>query len=277
MDGRGTGAEESLNRKNRRQKERNGSEDQENAVDVRNDFQGELRSVVPDEIYIPLKKDDVETPRAEDTRQMLTDLDRLKTMDIHYRTLFAEGGFEALRDIADGDPRADPGMMGAEDYDSTLELLSFHGMIDRDGENTLTDFGEAVYSNWRGFEDYLVSDERIQDIEKERGDQNMPDFMASWGIETDLDAFLRDREGHRRRWQKEHSPTGELYEITRALYPEPEDFGYGLIALEYAKNGEPTDTEPLSDAGVRGLLERDGLNQDGEKLYNKVLADYLLG
>lgn len=276
MDGRGTGAEDTLNKINRLKKERNGSEDQEEAVDVRNDFQGELSSVVPDEIFIPMKKDDVSTPEVHDTGQVLIDPDRLATMDVQYRTLFAEGGFEILREFADGSHLHSPDSMGSEDYNGTLELLAFHGMVDRNGaEACLTQKGESIYSNWRGFEDYLVSDERIQDIEGEIGDVGMPEFLASWGIDTDLDSFLRDRSGHRSEWQRDHNPDGELYDITRPLYGSDE-FGYGLIALEDAKNGNLNDPELLEGVGIRGILDGDELNQDGEKLYNKVLADYLL-
>lgn len=237
------------------------------------DFEGEVTSIVPkiDKVEIDTE---TENRPAEKNGRTLNDEQKTKRLQFTYKILFGEGGYEILREH-DSEAVHDPGKMGSLSHDGTFEELQGLGLIE---ENELTDLGSHVYSNWKGLEKYLSSRDRLQNVKDEIGEMEMPEFLRPYGVNVeDAHSYLSNPEKFENRWTQQHDGTVELYMITDALYSGFRNNGDTLRLLEDVKDGEVEAPESYEEIGIRGIEDRkeESLNLDGEKIYGKVLADYI--
>lgn len=273
MDGRGTGAEDTIKRANMLQKQlSNGEETAEDLTD-RLDYEGEMSTTVPEQFDI---ENGAEKPDIEQDNRTLSDPDKVTALEVEYRTLFGEGGFEILRELEDDTRQYDPRDMGSEGYEDTLDLMEFHGFIETGEGVEITQRGQTTYRNWDGFRQHLSSKDRIDTIEEEIGDTKMPEFLENQGIGTSFDSYFRNPGNEKAKWQRQHDQDAEFYDVTQVLYSDDlEDIGESLVMLENLDEGEIEPTEQHQTVGIRGITDGETLNSEGESLYGRVRADYL--
>jgi hypothetical protein len=237
------------------------------------EFRGEVSSIVPN-----IEKVEIDTdtagPAEEKNRRTFQDEEKTQRLESVYETLFGEGGFEILRD-QEAEAVHDPAKMGSLSYEGTKEKLHNFGLLE---DNEITQTGSLIYENWSGIEEYLSSQERVEDIKEEIGEMGMPGFLRLSGVDVeDADSYLRNKSRFENQWAREHDGTVELYMITDALYSGKENDGETLRLLEDVKKGEVDHPEGYEEIGIRGINSKkeSALNLDGEKIYGKVLADYM--
>lgn len=242
--------------------------------DERNSFKGEISSVVPDRGEIEIDASGQRDPE-EGGRRALEDREKTGRLESIYEALFREGGFEILREL-ETEMIHDPSEMGSLAYSTTCQRMDELGLLE---ENELTETGSRLYRNWKRFEEYLSSPERLEEIENNIGEMEMPAFLRASGIEVaDADSYLRNSQSFQNRWVNQHDETVELYMITDVLHSDGKNDGAALRLLEDVREGRVDHPEVYDDIGIRGIASEDytdGLNMDGNKIYGKVRTDYL--
>lgn len=247
--------------------------DEDSSSKNRCNFKGEMISTVPE-----MDKVEIDTSNRRksnsNTKRTLQNPEKLKNLESLYETLFGEGGFEILREHQT-EQIHDPGKMGALSYQETQKMLQEFGLVE---EDNITEYGSQVFTNWKGLEDYLSSEERIEDIRTDIGEMQMPNFLRLSGVNVkNTDSYLRSKDSFEQRWANQHNGTVELYSVTDALHSE-ENNGEALMLLEDVSKEDAENPGGYEEVGIRGIAPGEGskgLNLDGEKIYGKVRADYL--
>lgn len=270
MDGRGTGAEEILRRLNKSRSNLFELDGQEFS-DRGDEPEGTVKTTGTSEALISMTEGDEKTEtRDEDMRTDYQDAASL------YKLVFGEAGLEILGQLEGIEPAYDPSETGELGYSATLAGLEEVGMVKvaetgtpGTPEFSITEYGEAVSSGWNGFREYLGSEERIDEIAKDRGVTAAVDFLNDAGLDTVLRNYLENKRGETLKFKNSHDRDGELYELAEVLQ-DPDE----LEALFDSAEGE---SDYTSSRGLRGVADNGVLTVDGEKLYRRARTDSIFG
>lgn len=282
MDGRGTDAENFNHKKTKRN---NGNIELPTSEDRIERSKGSISTFgISKDIKFPSNS---KTSTHSPDSGIFTDPAKKIVLESSYELLFGEGGFKILESMDSSQPVEKVHKTGELSYEQVLKRLERYEFV-QEGRNsiTFTDKGQEFYDNWSGFQNYLSSKDRIDNVEEElenatKTEKKLAEFMnetadISIGM-SDLFS-QRDRQMEKKRWQRNYSSENEFYEITAVLYDSEDQVFQSLDALEAVKNAEEigeTQAAKFNNAGTRGLLSQEGVNSTGEKLYRKVLRDYM--